>query len=166
MDDPIMLYAIAFLVIAVILFVIELFLPSGGLLGVLSIICVIAAVICLFLIDTTLGMVGLLIMMVAVPVAIGLAMKVMPHTYIGKKLILADQQNARVLHYEEARDAAPDQLIGKSGQAVSGLRPVGTCKIGDDRLECLSISGAIEPGTPVEVVSVDGIEIRVKAVNR
>ena len=162
MEDAATMYAIIFFALAFILFIMELFIPSGGLLGVLSIICVITAVVAMFFIDMTLGLSAMIVSLILIPCAVAVAVKVMPHTYVGRKLIHVDRQDGKSVRYEEGRDTDPKKLIGATGTSLSALRPVGTCKIGDDRLECLSIAGAIEAGTLVEVVSVDGIEIRVR----
>jgi len=159
-------WALILIAMAVFLFVLELLIPSGGILGFLSAICLIGSIICTYQISTTLGVIATLASMVIVPAAFLLGLKVFPHTPVGRLLILKSNQKAGPdsVKYDPARDEAPNELIGARGEAVSGLRPVGTCNINGRRIECLSVSGVIDPGTSVEVTSVQGIEVRVKAV--
>lgn len=149
---------------AIALFVIELFVPSHGVLGLLSLASLIAAVVCLFRIDATLGMVGLLASLIAVPAAINVALKVFPNTPVGRLLILR-AEHAPAMHtvqYDKTRDADPQGLVGKEGEVVSDLRPVGMCQIDGQRVECMSVGGTLERGTRVKVTAVNGIEVRVQ----
>ena len=54
-------------------------------------------------------------------------------------------------------------LIGEEGRAATDLKPVGTCIINGQRMDCLSTAGQIKAGTKVRVVFADGIQIKVKA---
>ena len=73
--------------LALVLFAIEVFIPSGGLLGVLAIISAITGIIFLFQIDTTLGLVGSIVCVAAIPVLIMSAMKFWPSTPFGRMLM-------------------------------------------------------------------------------
>ncbi len=154
-------------VLALTFFVMECFIPSAGLLGLLSFGCLVAAVWMLFEINTTAGWISLIASAVTIPVLLAIMLKAFPHTFIGKKLIMANPQTATgsQLTYDPARDANPQSLIGAQGLAITALRPVGICRIGDHRAECLSVAGTIEPGTPVRVESVSGIEVKVRVVS-
>lgn len=145
-------------------FVLELLIPSGGILGFCAAVCLISANVCLYMVSTTLGVVATLTSMILVPVAFALGLKIFPHTPIGKLLILGERQKAgpKAIQYDKNRDADPEALVGARGRAESGLRPVGICNFDGRRLECISISGVIDPGAPVVIDSVQGMEVRVK----
>lgn len=159
-------WAIILIGLTFLFFVLEILIPSGGVLGLCAAICLISANVCLYMISTTLGLVGTLASMILVPVAFAFGLKIFPHTPIGRILILGERQQAgpRAIKYDENRDADPQSLVGARGTAVSGLRPVGICNIDGRRLECISISGVIDPGASVQVDSVQGMEVRVRTV--
>lgn len=160
--EPLLLWTIAFIAAAVLLFVIEVFIPSGGLLGVLSFASLIGAIICLFLISSTHGWIGVLCAFVLVPVALAIALKAFPHTFIGKRLILSEQQKAASTLYSSDDTPGYADLLDARGVTLTDLRPVGTVKINDRQVECLAERGMIEAHTPVKVVAVSGIEIKVR----
>lgn len=155
-------WAVLCLAIAAVLFAVEIFIPSGGLLGLLSAAALVTGVVLLFQVNTALGMAGAIASLVAVPVAVLLAMKLWPHTPIFRMLVLDDaQQRSDSDAPADARE--PGALVGHTGTAVTDLRPSGMCVIDGKRLDCLSDHGLIESGTAVRVVRVDGRNILVRA---
>jgi membrane-bound ClpP family serine protease len=55
-------------------------------------------------------------------------------------------------------------LLGQVGTATSMLRPAGTAKFGDRYIDVVTEGDFIPPGTPVQVVEVEGTRIVVKRV--
>lgn len=55
-------------------------------------------------------------------------------------------------------------LLGHVGTTISELRPSGAAQFGDRRVDVSTEWGFIEPGTPVQVVEVEGTRIVVKKV--
>ncbi|MEZ6139777.1 MAG: NfeD family protein [Zavarzinella sp.] len=55
-------------------------------------------------------------------------------------------------------------LLGQTGAAVSMLRPAGTAKFGDAFVDVVTEGDFIDPGTPIQVVEVEGNRIVVKRV--
>ncbi len=160
MDDPQALWAIVLLAVALLLVFAEVLVPSGGVLGFLAAICLIGGVVLMFRVDTTLGLVSAIIAVIALPFVLGFAMKIWPNTPIGRRLILQSTQRDA----NPDSDAAPDtdDLVGAAGISLTELRPVGTCLINGRRLDCLADAGVIEPDQPVRVISVDGMQIKVR----
>ncbi len=155
-------WAVLCLAVAAVLFAVEIFIPSGGLLGLLSAAALVTGVVLLFQINTTLGLAGAIASLVAVPVAVMLAMKLWPHTPIFRLLVLSDAQ-------QRSDEDAPPQaheagaMVGRTGTAVTDLRPSGMCVIDGKRLDCLSDQSLIEAGTSVRVVRIEGRNIMVRA---
>ncbi len=155
------------------LFAVEVFVPSGGILGVAAVAALAVGVLLLFWVDETVGLLGAVASLMAIPLAIGFALKIWPDTPIGRWLTLKDEQ-PRVTPESGmisgvSTDGSglegvpgPRGLIGVRGEAVSDLRPVGVCRLGGRRVECLAMGGMIESGAGVEVVAVDGREVRVR----
>ena len=162
--EPLTIWTMIFVGAAVLLFVVEVFIPSGGLLGMLSFASLIGAIICLFMISNTHGWIGVICAFILVPVAIGVALKVFPHTFVGKRLILSYEQKADATVYSSDDTPGYSDLLDAQGVAETDLRPIGTVKFDDRRVECLAERGMIEAHTHVKVVAVAGIEIKVRPV--
>ena len=56
-------------------------------------------------------------------------------------------------------------VVGERGQAASKLRPAGKAQVGDKFVDVVSDGPFINAGTPIEVVSVQGNKITVRAVD-
>jgi len=156
-----------FLGAAVMLFIVEVFVPSGGILAIASATSALVGIVLLFWVDTTVGLVGMIVVIVATPVLLGFALRIWPHTPLGRALTLSAGQSAltRAAKPDMAgTPAPPDERVGQRGTAMTDLRPVGTCLIAGERVECLSARGIIRKGATVTVVEVDGNSIRVEPV--
>jgi membrane-bound ClpP family serine protease len=115
----------------------------------------------LFKVDTTVGLVGAIVCLLAVPFLMAVAVNLWPNTPIARLLTLKHRQKAQT-NTDETAPAADQKLVGKTGKALTDLRPVGTCLIDGQRTECLAESGIIRAGAAVRVVLVDGLQIKVR----
>src|SRR5687767_2616185 len=91
-----------------------------------------------------------------------LLLRFMPRTPFGRRLILQDD-----LGTGHEFGSAPESDLrwrGKRGRTTSPLRPAGFADIEGARVDVVSEGELIEPGTPVEVVRVDGNRIVVRLV--
>jgi membrane-bound serine protease (ClpP class) len=178
MGDNFIIWSILCFGVAILLFLIEIFVPSAGLLGFCSAAALIAGVVLLFMHDTTTGLIGAIVSVLAIPAALLTALQLFPHTPIFRLLVLRNPdevgQDARVLEHDPDRTTATDaasepspaSLIGMRGQALNELRPVGTCLLAGRRRECLAEQGLIARGSTVEVTHADGMQIKVRQVSR
>lgn len=158
------------LVLAVILYlacaftlIAEVFVPSGGLLSVLALLFLAGGLFIFFHYSPVAGWVGVLLAVVVIPTALFTAYKLLPNLKFGKSVVLEPSER-------EHGDGVPDskslrELIGKPGTCLTPLRPVGTCEINGQRIQCVAESGLIEKGQNISVVSVEGIRV-VVAVNQ
>ena len=163
------LWALILLGMAVVLFFAELFVPTGGVLGVAAALCLIGGIICLFWIDTTYGIIGIVVTMLALPFAFALGLWIWPSTPIAKAMMLGSEDDEDELETDgqAVRDIPTHESqisVGVEGKSLTELRPVGTCLLDGKRQECLSVSGLIEVGERVKVVNADGMQIKVKRV--
>ena len=55
------------------------------------------------------------------------------------------------------------ELLGRSGVTYSSLRPAGKAQLGDRLIDVVSEGDYVDPGTPIEVVAVEGNKIVVRA---
>ncbi|MCC6580863.1 MAG: hypothetical protein IT440_10510 [Phycisphaeraceae bacterium] len=148
---------------ALALFFLELFIPSGGLIGVLASVSLVAAVTLLFGVSTTAGLIGLVVTLAGLPVLFAVALKVWPQTWIARALTLHSTTPAKDAA-NPPRDTTWSHLIGAEGRAATDLHPIGACDIQGQRMECLAEGGLIRAGQTVRVTTVDGMHIKVRAV--
>ena len=142
--------------------VLEVFVPSGGILGFVSITAIIAAVATAFLeLGPGAGMSVLGLAVVAVPAVLSLAFRWFPDTPLGRRVLPPPPDAAEVLPDPQRRRRARD-LVGRSGRAVSEMLPWGSVEIDGTLCEAMSESGPIDAGTPVEAVGVQGTKLVVR----
>ena len=168
MSNPLVIWALVCFAAAMVLFLVELFVPSGGLIGLAAGVAGITGIVLLFQVNTLLGLMGAIVCLAALPVLVGFGLKVAPQTPIIRMLTLKSEPrpdaDARTLERGDARDAAATSLVGHEGTVVTDLRPVGTCLIDGRRRECLSDTGIIRAGTAIRVVVDDGMQLKVRPV--
>lgn len=167
MNEVFLLWGFGLFGLALLLFLVELFLPTGGILGVMVGVAAIAGVVSFFRASQVWGWSSLGFLIVVSPFAFAFALKVWPHTPIGRRLILGSVEDEVDEEAPQVRDEEGDvlkALIGATGEAVSDLRPVGTVRIEGERVEALAESGMIDAGQKVRITAVEGNRIRVRAV--
>lgn len=167
MGNDYVIWAIVFLAVAAALFVIEVFVPSGGLLGFFAATSLVAGLVLLFKVDTTLGLLGALVTVISVPFFLAMAIRIWPNTPIARLLTLKNEPRPGLGEHGVAgvsTDGATNALQGQRGKSLTDLRPVGTCLINGQRVECLAETGMIRSGKTVEVIWVDGMTVKVKEI--
>lgn len=91
-----------------------------------------------------------------------LFLKVFPHRNMWAKMTLKDTLSSEA-GYNSMNESYKD-LIGKQGKALTAFRPTGTAEIDGEPYSATSGSQWIQSGADIEVVSVDGTRILVKAI--
>lgn len=167
--NELLLWGFGLIGVGLVLAVLEVFVPSAGVIALVSASAAIAGVVAFFRYDTVWGVVSLVGVVVAGVSLFNFALKVLPYTPVGKGLILgggaSGEEAARVrAEAERAEAAAAAALIGVEGEALTDCRPVGSARLEGERLEVLAVGGMIEEGSRVRVVSVEGKTVRVRAV--
>lgn len=166
MTEPLLWWAFGLLLGAVVILVLELFVPSGGVLGLLSGALSVAAVVCFWRVSPAWGVTSLSALLVLTPLVFAFFVKVWPETTMGRKLILAedDREVERRAVEETQERTRGDSLVGVHGKAVTDLRPVGVVLLEGQRVEALAEGAWIEAGQPVRVTHVEGARIKVRAI--
>lgn len=155
---------IMLIVLAVALFVAEMFLPTSGMLGAVAALCAIGAIFCFFKTAWWLGELSVLAVVIITPLALYLALKIYPRTPVGKAVILPLTDAAAAAPFADEA-ATLKALEGKQGRALTLLRPAGAIEIDGQRIDALSDSVVIEPGTPIIVANVIGLKVIVKPLS-
>ena len=165
--DPQLIWAILFLAVALALFFAELLVPSGGLISVFAAVSLISGIVMLFKVNTSLGLIGAIVVLLAMPFLLAMAIKLWPNTPMARALLLKNQPR-RGLQEEgvAGHDATvkAQELIGQTGEAITDLRPVGICLLSGERIECIGEGNVIRSGSMVRVTSADGMHVRVRPV--
>jgi membrane-bound ClpP family serine protease len=159
--DP-LIWAALLLALGLTLAIIELFVPSAGLLGLLAFGSLIGAIGLAFHRGPWAGVSFLAITVICLPIGLAVAMRWWPYTPVGKKLLLDAPQQDSVLPDTEARRQMK-QLIGKIGEAQSLMTPNGAVRIDGRTIDALSAGTVIEPGQHVRVIEVRGNRVLVQA---
>ena len=161
--DPLTAWAIALIVVALLLLFAELFIPSGGILSAMAALALAGGLVCLFIVDMTLGLVATLITMVALPFLIAFGIKIFPRTPVGRRAMLGESQQSNTITYDRNFSRSGEELIGQEGVAETDLRPIGSIRLDSGkRIEGFSEAGVILTGTRVKVSRIQGMEIKVR----
>ncbi len=166
------LWAFIFIAIAVVIFFIEIFVPSGGLLALLGGLSIIASLIAFFVHDVNTGLIATGIYIVFGPIIAWIAFKIWASSPLAKRMILGDVDGGGEFAEQESeaqRRERLDQLqtlVGCKGETVTVLRPVGVVRINGQRLDAMAESSVIAANKTVEVVEVYDNQIKVREVSR
>ncbi|MEX2672595.1 MAG: NfeD family protein [Phycisphaeraceae bacterium] len=156
------IWATILILLALLLLLAELFIPSGGLIAAFAAVSLVGGLVCLFLIDVTAGLTGVVMTLVVLPILAAGAIKVFPHTPAGRATMLSTSQRAGSITYDRNVSRSGSELVGLEGLAETDLRPVGSVRIDGKRIECFSEGGVILAGTRVKVTRIQGMEIKVR----
>jgi membrane-bound ClpP family serine protease len=143
--------------------VLEVFVPSGGVLGFLSVVAIVAAIVTAFAEQgVAFGMAVLATACVAVPAVLAVAFRWFPETPLGRRVLPPPPAPDDVLPGAEGRRRLRG-FVGRRGAAVTELLPWGRVLIDGETFEALSEAGAIPAAAAVEAVGVEGAALVVRA---
>jgi len=144
------------------LIIAEVLVPSLGMLGIAAACCVVGSIAWAFSISSGFGFNLLVAAGVLVPGFVMLALKLLPKSPLTRKLM------ARGFSFEDGRavDGRDANLMGCRGRAESVLRPAGVARIDGRRVDVVTRGQALEPGTEIEVVELQGNRVVVAPVER
>lgn len=160
-----LLVGLGLVAIGLLLVIVEVFIPSHGLIAITSFGCALGGIYCLFKYSTMWGIIGIGLVLVLGPTSIGFALRIWPSTPIGRKMlgeIPPEEQEAQRLAALKERERLMG-LVGAVGKAVSDLRPIGVVLIDGQRHDALSETGFIPAGSKVKVTVVEGNQVKVRA---
>lgn len=135
--------------------VVEMFVPSAGILGVVAASFLIAGVIVAFFKSLFFGLSILTATSLAMPVLFWLLVKIWPLTPIGKAILMNDT-------IEVLPESRTDTLVGQVGVAKTKMLPSGTIVLDGKQHDAVSEGFAISPGDVVKVISARGNRVYVE----
>jgi membrane-bound ClpP family serine protease len=147
------------------LLIAELFLPSGGVLSVLSACGIIGGIVMAFFYNTTIGLWTLLGVCIALPIVSALLFHYWPKTPLGKRFFLSPlDEGATVASLPE--NVELEELRGQFGQALSSLRPAGVVDFNGRRIDCITEGLMVERGQWVRCIDVRAGRVLVRPVEK
>ena len=158
-------WASILLLVGLTLTIAEIFVPSGGVIGFLSLASIVAAIIMAFTQSgPTAGVMFLSVACLAVPLVLAVAFRFLPRTPVGRRLLPTIPTAEEVLPDREVRRRL-QQLVGRVGRAKSKMLPSGAVQIDDQTIDAVSEGQPIEAEEPVRVIAVRGTMVVVRPVD-
>jgi len=158
-----LLYAILLLLLGIVLVLMEAFVPSGGILGVLAAIVLVSSLIFAFKESDGVGFAFLGIVVICVPGVVIFGLKIFPKTPIGRRVILKPSVESPE---ERGKAGISDEdfshLQGKVGKTTTPLRPSGIIEINDERYSAVAEGELIDKDVEIIVVKVEGNSVVVE----
>jgi membrane-bound ClpP family serine protease len=148
--DPIYI-AIILYISAIVLALVDLYVPSAGMLVLLSIVAAVGSVIFGFQRGTTSGMTMLTLVAATIPILGVIAIRIWPHTPIGRRIVLG--LPAALPTTANEQHTALAELIGYVIVSEYPLMPSGQITIDHRPYNALAEAGYIDAGQRIEVVS-------------
>ena len=167
MDETLLFWGLGLLAAAMLLVIIEVFVPSGGLISLIATGCAVGGVYCLFRYSTMWGVIGICCVAVLGPLTFAFALRVWPSTPIGRRMMgekAPEQREAERLGELREKERLAS-LVGAEGVVLADLRPVGIVLIGSERFNALADTSLIRAGTKVKVTVAESNQIKVRAVS-
>lgn len=157
-----LVFAVFLYLLCAVLIIAEVFVPSGGLISLCALACLVGGAFIFFHHSTTAGWIGIGIAVVMIPIVLIFAYKIFPKTRFGKSVTLSPPER-------QQGDAIPDtselkELLGKVGIVITPMRPVGMCDFSGQRVECVAESGYVEKGKKVKVINVQSTQLTVRTI--
>ncbi len=157
-----LLLAVFLYLLCAALIVAEVFVPSGGILSVSALACLVGGIAIFFRLSTLAGWIGIVVALVMIPLVLVGTYRLLPRTRFGRQVILARPVRERGDAIADSPELA--QLVGRIGEVLTPLRPVGTCTFDGRRVECVAESGYVEKGNKIEVLRIEGTQVTVRVI--
>lgn len=150
---------IALILIALVLFLLEIFMP-GGILAILGLGCLLGASYFAY-VDYG-SMAAILTFLGACALALlcfYIEMKLLKNTVLGKFL-----RSEGAIKAASNNPQGDESLVGQTGTALTTMAPSGRVRIGDRNYEAASMGGYVQKNATVEVVRVENFKLIIKAL--
>jgi membrane-bound ClpP family serine protease len=157
-----LIFAIFLFLVCAALIIVEVFVPSGGLISILALASLIGGIVIFFSHSAVAGWIGVVIAIIMIPSVLVFAYRIFPKTRFGKSTTLSPP-------VRQQGDAIPDtprlkEMLGTVGTVLTPLRPVGTCDFSGQRVECVAESGYVDRGKKVKIIDVESTRVTVRVI--
>lgn len=158
-------WAILLFLLGMALFLLELFIPSAGILGASAVAAFIAATVMGFRHSLLAGLGVLTSSVVLMPMVLVVAVKIWPVTPMGKRILLGVPKSDDVLPDDPRKELAAAQ-VGKVGRAKTSLLPSGVVNLDGTIVDAVSEGMPIDADQWVRVVAARGSRVVVRPVEQ
>lgn len=157
-----LVWPILCLALGLVLLLVEVFVPSGGLIGLLA-AGLLGVSLYLAFTTTAHGFKFLVALGLLLPLTLAAAVHLWPRSPLAKYIFLTPPTAEESA--PEVKTTALDHLIGQFGRALTPLRPSGLVDFEGRRLDGMSEEGLIPAGALVRAVHIRGGQIIVRAAS-
>ena len=149
------------LIIGLVMLIIEMFTPGFGVAGTVGLICLVGAIVMQFVWgDTRVALYVSAIALLIIVLALVWFVRSFQKGKLSKSfLVLKDNVSGESI---PAVEAARKNLVGKTGRALTPLRPSGIAEIEGNRVDVMTAGAFIEQNRQIEVVGAEGMHILVR----
>ena len=157
-----LIFAVFLYFACAVLIVAEVFVPSGGLISICALACLVGGIVIFFQYSVIVGWIGIGIAAIMIPSVLVVAYKIFPKTRFGKSVTLTPPERWQ-------GDAIPDtdslkELLGAEGVVITPLRPVGMCDFSGRRVECVAESGYVDKDRKIKVINAESTQLTVRII--
>lgn len=138
--------------------VLELFIPSAGILFLVSTACILASVFVAFLVSAKTGLVFLILVLFLGMLLPIIGLNLWKKTPIARKMMLRAPTDVGEANSTgpSGSESFPESLLGKVVRSATPLRPSGVIEFEGRRFDAMTEGLLVEAGVDVKVVSVRG----------
>ena len=158
-------FAILLLIVGLAILSAEIFVPSGGLLGLITFLSLLVSLVFAYRAWGTshpnIFAVFCVMLLLLVPTVLSLGFYMLPRTSFGKKVLLEGPDAKKLAPYSK-QSTHLQQLVGRYGVAVTMLNPGGLVSLDGERLHATSEGLSVDPGTSVEIINIRGASVVVR----
>ncbi len=161
--DPVYI-AVMLYISAIVLALVDLYVPSAGTLLLLSLFAAIGSVVFGFQSGTTAGMTMLTLVAISIPVIALVAIRIWPHTPVGRRIVLRLPPEQPRMSNEKQNILA--ELVGSVVVSEYPLMPSGQITIDRRPYSAFAEAGYIDAGWRIEVVGVRQRDLIVRVTDK
>ncbi|MCY3010454.1 MAG: hypothetical protein NTY42_11485 [Planctomycetota bacterium] len=148
-------YALGLFALALVIFVIDIMIPSGGVLIGVTGLLILGSVYCAFLHSVTTGIWMVIATCLSMPLMFWMFLVMWPRTPMGKRLIVEPTPADEFVWSDAGESGTATTLLNAIGLTLGEMLPSGLVQIGDKTYEAFSETGPIEKGVQVKVKRLD-----------
>jgi membrane-bound serine protease (ClpP class) len=160
--DP-WIWAVLLLIVGLSLVVLDIFLPSGGIVAFLAACAVVGSVILAFVESPGTGFAMLTAAVLGLPTVVATALYWLPETPMGRRILLQPPSSEDVSPDPAEREALRG-MLGHIGRAKSKMLPSGIVVIDDRTFDAVSEGMPIDEGLWIRVIEVRGNRLIVEGI--
>jgi len=157
-------WAVLLLLVGLGIAMLEVFVPSGGILGFVAVCSILSAIVVGFMDGRPwFGFTILATAVVGMPVALTVAFKWWPRTPLGRRMLLGPRSDRDPLSSPPRKDGLKG-LVGQIGIAKSEMLPSGAVRIDGRTVDAVTEGMPVDIGQRVRVMEVHGNRVVVRPV--